>query len=147
MVYGRILYNNIKEYTPKFFPTIPYSQTVKPTFGTPCNIQSGNPKLYLSGTPTLMLKEDGDYSVSFSTIAGHINYSCSDCALVLGQQSTSPTFGSTSTITVVVLTKQQWPKREPTRKNWENKSRQSKQLKEQLRRQQLQRDQMISDSY
>jgi hypothetical protein len=34
MVYGRILYNNIKEYTPKWFPTIPYSQTVKPVFGT-----------------------------------------------------------------------------------------------------------------
>ena len=31
--YGKILYNNIKEYTPKWFPTIPYSQTVKPTFG------------------------------------------------------------------------------------------------------------------
>ncbi len=38
MVYGRILYNNIKEYTPKNFPTIPYSQTVKPLFGTPCPI-------------------------------------------------------------------------------------------------------------
>lgn len=35
MVYGRILYNNIKEYTPKNFPTIPYSQTTKPVFGTP----------------------------------------------------------------------------------------------------------------
>lgn len=34
MVYGRILYNNIKEYTPKWYPTIPYSQTVKHTFGT-----------------------------------------------------------------------------------------------------------------
>jgi hypothetical protein len=33
MVYGRILYNNIKEYTPKWFKTIPYSQTTKPTFG------------------------------------------------------------------------------------------------------------------
>ena len=33
MVYGRILYNSIKEYTPKWYPTIPYSQTVKPTFG------------------------------------------------------------------------------------------------------------------
>jgi hypothetical protein len=34
MVYGKILFNNIKEYTPKWFPTIPYSQTVKPVFGT-----------------------------------------------------------------------------------------------------------------
>merc|ERR1719445_512520 len=32
MVYGRILYNNIKEYTPKWYPTIPYAQTTKPTF-------------------------------------------------------------------------------------------------------------------
>ena len=35
MVYGKILFNNIKEYTPKWYPTVPYSQTVKPTFGTP----------------------------------------------------------------------------------------------------------------
>lgn len=34
MVYGRILYNNIKEYTPKWFKTVPYAQTTKPTFGT-----------------------------------------------------------------------------------------------------------------
>jgi hypothetical protein len=33
MTYGKILYNNIKEYTPKSFKTIPYSQTVKPSFG------------------------------------------------------------------------------------------------------------------
>ena len=33
MVYGRILYNNIKEYTPKWFKTVPYAQTTKPTFG------------------------------------------------------------------------------------------------------------------
>lgn len=33
MVYGKILFNNIKEYTPKWYPTIPYSQTVKPVFG------------------------------------------------------------------------------------------------------------------
>lgn len=34
MVYGRILYNSIKEYTPKWFPTIPFSQTTKPVFGS-----------------------------------------------------------------------------------------------------------------
>lgn len=33
MVYGKILFNNIKEYTPKWYPTIPYSQTIKPVFG------------------------------------------------------------------------------------------------------------------
>jgi hypothetical protein len=44
MVYGKILYNNIKEYTPKWFATIPYSQTVKPTFGNSKLIQSENHK-------------------------------------------------------------------------------------------------------
>jgi len=33
MVYGRILYNSIREYTPRFFPTVPFSQTTKPVFG------------------------------------------------------------------------------------------------------------------
>ena len=33
MVYGKLIYNNVKEYTPSWFKTIPYSQTVKPTFG------------------------------------------------------------------------------------------------------------------
>mmetsp|Transcript_63682 Transcript_63682/g.88514 ORF Transcript_63682/g.88514 Transcript_63682/m.88514 type:complete len:121 (-) Transcript_63682:194-556(-) len=33
MVYGRILYNNIKEYTPSWFKTIPYSQATKPAIG------------------------------------------------------------------------------------------------------------------
>jgi hypothetical protein len=44
MVYGKILYNNIKEYTPKWFATIPYSQTVKPTFGIFYIIQADNHK-------------------------------------------------------------------------------------------------------
>lgn len=46
MVYGKILYNNIKEYTPKWYPTIPYSQTVKPVFGSPILIQEENLKLH-----------------------------------------------------------------------------------------------------
>lgn len=33
MVYGKILFNNIKEYTPSWIKTVPYSQTTKPTFG------------------------------------------------------------------------------------------------------------------
>ena len=45
-MYGRILYNNIKEYTPKWFPTIPYSQTVKPTFGTAPITQSARRRKY-----------------------------------------------------------------------------------------------------
>ena len=44
MVYGKILFNNIKEYTPKWYPTIPYSQTVRPTFGTQPLTQFVNPK-------------------------------------------------------------------------------------------------------
>ncbi|KRX09017.1 hypothetical protein PPERSA_01904 [Pseudocohnilembus persalinus] len=32
MVYTKVLFNNIKEYTPSFIKTIPYRQTVKPTF-------------------------------------------------------------------------------------------------------------------
>ncbi|EGR28393.1 hypothetical protein IMG5_176490 [Ichthyophthirius multifiliis] len=32
MTYGKIIFNNIKEYTPSWIKTIPYSQTVKPTF-------------------------------------------------------------------------------------------------------------------
>jgi len=34
MVYGKILLNNIREYTPLWFRTIPYSRTLKPTLGT-----------------------------------------------------------------------------------------------------------------
>jgi len=30
MVYTRILYNNIKEFTPSWFPTVPYSRVIKP---------------------------------------------------------------------------------------------------------------------
>lgn len=52
MVYGRILYNSIKEYTPKFFPTIPYSQTTKPVFGTSSLTQAGAPRSSPSGTPS-----------------------------------------------------------------------------------------------
>ena len=50
MVYGRILYNNIKEYTPKWFPTIPYSQTTKPVFGNFPLTQVASPRSSLAGT-------------------------------------------------------------------------------------------------
>jgi hypothetical protein len=52
MVYGRILYNSIKEYTPKWFPTIPYSQTTKPVFGKPDNKKVVKLRLYPDGTPS-----------------------------------------------------------------------------------------------
>lgn len=34
MVYGKIFYNNIKEYTPTWMKTIPYSQVTKTVLGT-----------------------------------------------------------------------------------------------------------------
>lgn len=33
MVYGRLIYNTCKDYTPTWFKTLPYSQAAKPTFG------------------------------------------------------------------------------------------------------------------
>ena len=107
MVYGRILYNSIKEYTPKFFPTIPYSQTVKPVFGTFPLIQEDNPKLYLSGTLSLMSKEDGELWENFSTTVGPIKSLCSVFASLFGHQSTSPSFGSISTIIATEPLRQQ----------------------------------------
>lgn len=35
MTYGRILFNNIKEYTPSWFRTIPYSQITREALGMP----------------------------------------------------------------------------------------------------------------
>lgn len=32
MVFTKLLFNNLKEYTPKFIKTIPYNKTVKPQF-------------------------------------------------------------------------------------------------------------------
>ncbi|KRW98385.1 hypothetical protein PPERSA_12864 [Pseudocohnilembus persalinus] len=32
MVYTKVLFNNIKEYTPSFIKTVPYSQVTKPQF-------------------------------------------------------------------------------------------------------------------
>lgn len=33
MVYGRLIYNNCKDYTPSWIKTLPYQQAVRPTFG------------------------------------------------------------------------------------------------------------------
>jgi len=40
MVYTRLLFNNIKEYTPSFIKTVPYSQVTKPVFGKGRQVQS-----------------------------------------------------------------------------------------------------------
>lgn len=54
MVYGRLLFNNIKEYTPKWFKTIPYAQTTKPTFSKNFITKNDYPKELASSTETLL---------------------------------------------------------------------------------------------
>ena len=59
MVYGRILYNNIKEYTPKWFKTVPYAQTTKPTFGIYELIQPAKLRSSPAGTVNRQLRTSG----------------------------------------------------------------------------------------
>lgn len=67
MVYGRILYNNIKEYTPKWYPTVPYSQTVKPTFSNFCNyFKEDLLKLFLPLIQAPTSRPDGDFLQRYS---------------------------------------------------------------------------------
>ena len=106
MVYGRILYNSIKEYTPKFFPTIPYSQTVKPVFGIVVFIQEDNLRLYQSGIRNHLSREVGDFWESCSTTVGLIKFSCSAFVSVCGHPSTSHSSGSTSTIIATAPSRQ-----------------------------------------
>ena len=103
MVYGRILYNNIKEYTPKWFPTIPYSQTVKPTFGNPPSIQVANNKSSPSGTPTPSPNAHGEQSVKFSITVGDTSSSSSSWCSPPGPLSTSPPSISIKPITPTEL--------------------------------------------
>ena len=77
MVYGRILYNNIREYTPKSFPTIPYSQTTKPVFGTPYIMQVVAFKSSPNGTRNLPLSAAGVCSDGSSSQDGNTRCSCS----------------------------------------------------------------------
>lgn len=119
MVYGRILYNNIREYTPKSFPTIPYSQTVKPVFGTLCFIQEDNLKSLASGMPTPWSKEDGGSWDNSSTQVGCTRSSCSASALVYGLLSSTLVYGPIRPIMLIAPMKPVWWKNEHTRRFFE----------------------------
>lgn len=121
MVYGRILYNNIKEYTPKWFGTIPYSQTVKPVFGIELLTKAANPKLCQhSILPQLWSR------------CGGTLHSCSNATHGLGKSSSLawplcsstsweiPSWPSTRQITPIGATKPPSPRRRPTKRRWEN---------------------------
>ena len=126
MVYGRILYNSIKEYTPKWFPTIPYSQTTKPVFGNFHSSQEDNHKLYQSGTQRSKPRKDGVCLATFSNTVGPIKSLCSVSASESGQLFTSPFWPFINQITNTVLIKLPWLKKKPSRKpkkrsNWRSK--------------------------
>jgi hypothetical protein len=133
MVYGRILYNNIKEYTPKWFPTIPYSQTTKPVFGISLSTQAVNPKSSPSGTPTPPSKVDGDSLDSCSTTVGHTKYSSSDLPSPCGPPSTTPFSPSIRPTIPTEVTKLPSLRKKPTRKSLERLKRLPKLPKEGLR--------------
>jgi len=145
MVYGRILYNSIREYTPKFFPTVPYSQTVKPLFGNILLNQESNLRSSPSGIPNPLSSEAGEFSASSLTTAGVTNFSCLAFVSAFGPPSTSPASGSTSTITEDVPSKLPWSNNEPIRKSLESRRWPRKRLREQQNRQQLQPVEMTSD--
>jgi len=52
MVYGKIFYNNIKEYTPTWMKTIPYSQVTKPVLGNISLVLMNN--LFRKKTPNCL---------------------------------------------------------------------------------------------
>ena len=108
MVYGRILYNSIREYTPRFFPTVPFSQTAKPVFGKHRLKQAGNLKWYQSGTLIPWLSEAGDYWAKHSITVGLTRSLCSVFVLDFGPPSSSPASGSISSIIVTAPSKQPW---------------------------------------
>jgi len=134
MVYGRILYNTIREYTPRSFPTIPFSQTAKPRFGKPNITQEDSLKSSASGTLTPWSREDGDCSETSSTTAGPIKFSCLASVLLYGHRSTSPASGSTKLITNKEDSKQQSPRSEPTRRSSDKLRRLKKRLRELLKK-------------
>ena len=99
MVYGKILYNNIKEYTPKWFPTIPYSQTVKPTFGNSPIMQFVSLRWSPDGTRSRSSSVDGGWWARFSNTVGPISFLYSVWPSDSGQLSTIPLSMSISQIT------------------------------------------------
>lgn len=119
MVYGRILYNSIKEYTPKWYPTIPYSQTVKPTFSIFCNLfQKDHPKSSQSPIPLLMPKLHGERSLKYSNIIhGCGKFSSSEPLLRCITQFTSHWLQFIKQITLTERTMQQLQRKKLTRRN------------------------------
>ncbi len=122
MVYGRILYNNIKEYTPKWYPTIPYSQTVKPTFSILyLYSQKEHLKPYLVLMPIQVLNLDGDYSLKSSKpTPGCGKYSFLVLPFSCISLSTLHMSLCTKLTTLIEHIKQQWLKKELIRKNLKN---------------------------
>ncbi len=123
MVYGRILYNNIKEYTPKWYPTIPYSQTVKPIFSTfRTYLQKNHLKSSLPSIPPPTQRPDGDCSLKYSNKThGCGKFSCSDLPSRCITQFTFHWSQFTKLTTFIEPTKPQWLRKKLTRKN-SNKS-------------------------
>lgn len=128
MVYGRILYNNIKEYTPKWYPTIPYSQAVRPTFSNSfLKVKKEHHKSSPPSIPAQPPKPDGDFSPKSSNKTHGCGKSSSSHALLLCIiQSTPHSSPFINLITNIEPTKLPLPKKKLTRKNSEN----SKKLKE-----------------
>ena len=126
MVYGRILYNNIKEYTPKWFPTIPYSQTTKPIFSTyPLN-QDAALKSSPQWTPTPLPSSGGDSSAESSNkMHGPIKSSSSHSPSPCTTPSTLPLSPCISPTTPIAHMRLRSPRKEHIRRN-------SRKLKTQL---------------
>lgn len=128
MVYGRILYNNIKEYTPKWYPTIPYSQAVRPTFSNySYNWKKEHLKSSQPSIPAQPPKPDGNFSPESSnkthgcgkSSSSHVPSSC----IIPSTPHSSPFI---NLITNIEPTKLPLLKKKLTRRNSKN----SKMLKE-----------------
>lgn len=122
MVYGRILYNNIKEYTPKWYPTIPYSQTVKPTFSILYYLfQEDHLKLFLDSMLIQASKLDGDYLLEYSNITLGCGKFSSLVPLYLCILLSMHHFLLSTKLTIPTEhMKQQWSRKELIRKNLKN---------------------------
>ncbi len=67
MVYTKLLFNNIKEYTPKFMKTIPFNRTVKPQF-----YRGINPAFRFNQTPSVIRMYKLINRVFYSTLVGQV---------------------------------------------------------------------------
>lgn len=122
MVLGRILYNNIKEYTPKWYPTIPYSQAVKPTFSTFSHLsQEDSHKSSQASTPAPTSSLLGESSPEYSnTTRGCGRFSFSVWLSPCTTQSTLHLWPFINQITSIEHTRLRWPRKRLTRRNSDN---------------------------